>query len=186
MNKLIGVAGKARAGKDTFVRGLIQQGYTRAAFADALKQVTALIANEPLHYFTDDELKEEFTPALGMTRRRALQGMGQSVRETLGDGTWVNRVMRTWEDSGKIPVAISDCRYPNEAKAIRAAGGIVVVIERPDNAGLTGEASTHSSEQPLPFDLVDVYIRNDGTVEDLHGHAARVAHWLASSTGRPA
>ena len=175
MNQLIGVAGKARAGKDTFVLGLIEAGYIRAAFADALKQVTAMTAGEPVQNFTNETLKEEFSESLQMTRRRALQNVGNMMRSAIHDGIWLQRVVRDWEASGRAPTAIADCRYPNEAEAVRAAGGIVVRINRPTLQGLTGDAATHSSEIPLPDELVDIEITNDGTVEQLYQNAARVA-----------
>lgn len=180
MKKLIGVAGRARSGKDEFTRGLVAQGYVRGAFADALKQVTALIADEQLVNFTDDALKEGYCPSLKMTRRAALQKVGAGGREILHDGIWVERLLARVANNPKF--AISDVRYPNEAQAIRALGGIVVVIERPDNVGLTGEAAAHSSEKPLPRELVDIYVNNDGTVEALHSQAALIVGWLEQRT----
>lgn len=179
MRKLIGVAGRARSGKDTFVLGLIKLGYTRGAFADALKQVTALVANEPLHNFTTDELKEGYSEALGMTRRKALQNVGKGMRDILRDDIWIQRLLSTWAAAGEIPFAISDVRYPNEARLIRERGGIVVNIERPGVGGLSGEAALHESERPLPTELVDFTIVNDGTVEDLHRWAATIAQEAA-------
>ncbi len=180
MNQLIGVAGKAGAGKDTFVLGLIQAGYIRAAFADALKHVTAMTAGEPVTNFTDLKLKEEFSEALQMTRRRALQNVGNMMRQATHDGIWLQRVVRDWEASGRVATAISDVRYPNEAAAVKDAGGIVVRIERPSLVGLTGEAAVHASEVPLADHLVDITIQNDGTVEELYWHASRVARFVST------
>jgi hypothetical protein len=180
MKRLIGVAGKARSGKDEFTRGLMAQGYTRGAFADALKQVTALIADEPLVNFTDDVLKEGYSPSLKMTRRAALQKVGAGGREILHDGVWVERLLAQAAQHDQF--AISDVRYPNEAQAIRALGGIVVLIDRPDNVGLTGEAAAHSSEQPLPGELVSVYILNQGNIGQLHAEAKLIAEWLELRT----
>ena len=179
MRKLIGVAGRARSGKDTFVRGLINLGYTRGAFADALKQVTALVANEPLHNFTDDELKEAHSVALGMSRRKALQRVGKGMRDILRDDIWIQRLLSTWEAAGEIPFAISDVRYPNEAVLVRERGGIIVNIERPLLGGLTGEAALHESELGLPPELVDFTVVNNGSIEDLHRWAATIAQEAA-------
>jgi len=180
MKRLIGVAGKARSGKDEFTRGLVAQGYTRGAFADALKQVTALIADEPLVNFTDDVLKEGYCPSLKMTRRAALQKVGAGGREILHDGIWADRLLAQAAQHDHF--AISDVRFPNEARAIRALGGIVVLIERPDNVGLTGEAAQHVSERPLPPELIDLLVTNHGTVGDLHEEARLIAGRLELRT----
>ena len=60
---------------------------------------------------------------------------------------------------------IGDCRFQNEADAIRAHGGIVLGIDRrgivPDNHPSEMEMFTNWS------DIVDITISNSGTLEDL-------------------
>lgn len=177
MAKLIGVTGLARAGKDTFAAQCAARGYDRGAFADALKEATAFIADEPQDLYFNDTTKEEYSEALGMTRRKALQGLGNGVREVLGPMTWVNRLLRRWEADGRPPMVISDVRYPNEAEAVRALGGAVVRIVR-DGAGLSGEAGKHISEAGVPDDFVDFEVLNNGTIDDLGRAAARVIQFL--------
>ena len=179
MIKLIGVSGKARAGKDTFAAACVAKGYRRIAFADALKVVTALVADEEANLYFDDFAKEQFTHALGMTRRQALQNVGKSMRDALGPDVWVQRALREWNNNGNPPVVISDCRYPNEADAIRTAGGIVVRVSR-EGSGLEGAAGKHESEIQLPDDLVDVEIDNNGTVGELNAEARKIVAWLES------
>lgn len=173
MTKLIGITGLARAGKDTLAKGFIRAGYERKAFADALKEATAFIANEPTHLFFDDSTKEGYCEALGMTRRRALQSLGKGVRDSLGETTWVNRLLREWEDDGRPATVISDVRYLNEAQEIIKRGGIVIKVTR-SGAGLDGEAAQHESERGLPDDLITVFIVNNGSIGDLYVEAAKV------------
>lgn len=183
--KLLGITGRAHAGKDTFAQALIQHGYRRMAFADALKEVTALIANEPTHLYFDPVSKEEYTDALGMTRRQALQLLGtEGIRKVLGDDVWVRRVLREWESDGKPAVVITDVRFDNEAAAILAVGGHIVRIVRPDNVGLTGAAATHASELGVSDDLVDVEVVNDGSVGDLWAEAAKLRQLLEGDSER--
>jgi hypothetical protein len=60
------------------------------------------------------------------------------------------------------PVAITDVRFPNEAVAIKRAGGTLVKINRPDVAVLE-----HPSEHALDdWDQWDLVIDNDGTLEE--------------------
>jgi hypothetical protein len=178
MRKLVGIAGKAHSGKDTFAQVFISGGYHRVGFADALKQVVALIANEDPELYFDAQTKEEFTPALGMTRRAALQGVGQGIRNSLGPDTWVMRVLNDWERKEHPALVITDVRYPNEAGAIRARGGVIVRISRP-GAGLDGESAAHASEVPLPEGLVDIEIINDGTIGELHHEARKIVQYLS-------
>lgn len=172
--RLIGITGRARAGKDTFAQGLIRLGYQRRAFADPLKEVTAKIANEESHLYFDDATKEEYTDALEMTRRQALQKVGVGMRDSLGPDTWVRRLLREWVADGMPSTVITDVRFDNEALAVLKAGGHIVRILRPDNVGLSGEAAQHVSEAGVSEHLVDVDITNDGTVGELWEEARRL------------
>jgi hypothetical protein len=174
MSILIGITGSARAGKDSFGSHFVKYGFKRTAFANALKTATAYIANEDSTLYFGDDTKEEYTEALQTTRRMALQKVGSAVRNSLGPDTWVRRVIRAWDAQGNPPTVVTDVRYPNEARAIRERGGLIVRITRP-GAGLTGEAATHESENGLPDDLVDVEIVNDGTLSELQAEAKKVA-----------
>jgi len=180
MKQLIGITGRARAGKDSFANALVQQGYQRVAFADALKLATSVIANEPSHLFFDELTKEQHSTALGMTRRKALQAVGKALRDTLGEQVWVNRALSNWKAQGKPMTVVTDVRYENEAQAIRALGGIVIRINR-KGSGLAGELGAHESEWPLSEDLVDIEVFNDGTVGDLHAEARKILFLLRQS-----
>lgn len=175
MTKLIGISGKARAGKDTLAGHFASLGYEKLAFASGVKQVTALLAGEPERLFHDDSEKELYSPSLGMTRRRAMQNVGNGLREAVGPNVWIRPLMARWETCGRIPTVVSDVRYPNEAEAIRAAGGIVIRIDRPNAPGLVGDASSHVSEAPLPANLIDLVVVNDGSCGDLYGVAQAIA-----------
>ncbi|HEL3178894.1 TPA: hypothetical protein UME25_004718 [Stenotrophomonas maltophilia] len=52
---------------------------------------------------------------------------------------------------------VPDVRLANEARAIRRRGGVVIRVRRPG----------HADEQPLPDDLVDIEVNNDGAPADL-------------------
>lgn len=184
--RLVGITGKARSGKDTFAKALIKHGYQRIAFADAVKEVTALIAAEPTHLYFDDVTKEEYTDALQMTRRQALQKVGtEGIRKALGEDIWIRRALRLWVADGKPAAVITDVRFDNEAEAILALGGHLVRIVRPDNDGLQGTAATHASEAGVSSDLIDVEIINDGTVGDLWAEAAKLRAVLDGDSERP-
>lgn len=184
MTQLIGITGRARAGKDSFAAALTQQGFQRVAFADALKIATAVIANEPSHLFFDEVTKEYHTEALGMTRRKALQAVGKAVRDNLGEQVWVNRALSDWKARGKPMTVVTDVRYPNEARAIRELGGTIIRINR-KGSGLAGELGQHESEQTLVEELVDIEVFNNGTVGDLHAEARKILSILRMSAPIP-
>lgn len=176
MINLIGISGKARSGKDTLARHLAALGYQQLAFASGVKNVTALLAGEPLELFHDDVAKEAHSSNLGMTRRRAMQNVGNGLRDAVGPNVWIRPLMAQWEASAQAPTVVSDVRYPNEAEAIRAAGGLVIRIERSNAAGLVGEAASHVSEAPLPDHLIDLVVSNNGSIEDLREIARTVVN----------
>jgi hypothetical protein len=175
---LVGVTGKARSGKDTLAKFLVNNhGFKRVAFADALKEVVALIANEPVHLYHDEVHKETLSEALEQTRRWALQAMGVAARESLGPDVWVRRAMRQWRADGCQPTVISDVRFDNEAEAIKQAGGIIVEMVRP-GAGLVGAAAKHVSEDGVREELIDIEVFNDGSLYEVAAEARKIARLL--------
>ena len=101
--------------------------------------------------------------------RRLQQVLATEVaREMISTTIWVDTAMaavRQSMDRG-VSVVISDCRFDNEAQAIKNAGGIVARIDRPSLNGRPVDG--HASEQGVADDLVDAVITNDGTLADLH------------------
>lgn len=170
---LIGIAGRARAGKDTAAKALEPLGYKRVGFADALKRVALEI--DPLLYVTLDDdrvtladvveadgwevAKDQFPEV-----RQFLQTLGTSIR-SLDAGIWVRTAMLTVESllSDGYGVVVPDVRFINEVDAIRRAGGIVVRVERP---GLES-TDTHASETELDGFDFDRVIVNCGTPDQL-------------------
>lgn len=156
--RLIGLSGYARSGKDTVAEMLWPFGYVRRSFATPLKD--AVYALDPLvgqdmtervaalvDEYGWDEVKVGVPEA-----RRLLQRMGTEVGRVLfGEDFWVERAFASLRPGAAYVFA--DCRFPNEAKAIRAAGGQVWRVERPG----VGPITDHPSETSLDdwdFDLV--------------------------------
>lgn len=63
---------------------------------------------------------------------------------------------------------ITDCRFPNEAQAIKDKGGIVIRVNRPDySIQITEVKLKHPSETSLDNWEFDYVIENNGTIEEL-------------------
>ena len=140
---IIGICGLIGSGKDTIADYLqnIHQ-FRRESFAHALKDAVAQVFGwdrELLEGRTKEsrEWRETVDPwwstRLAMphlTPRYVLQVWGTEVaRKSFHDDIWIaaleNKLRKTHDD-----VVISDCRFPNEIKAIKAAGGIVIRVTR--------------------------------------------------------
>jgi hypothetical protein len=95
--------------------------------------------------------------------RGLMQRMGTEVgREMFGEDFWVDLVIK--EASKYDKVVIADCRYLNEADAVRAAGGQVWRVSR-DSAPA---ANDHDSEHGLDEYAFDLKLDNNTTIEELH------------------
>jgi hypothetical protein len=140
----IGLIGWAGSGKDTAALALMDRGWKRVAFADALKG-RAL-------YLGWDGRKDE-------RGRRLLQDIGMAMR-TYDAQHWIDHARGAMRGR---PCVFTDVRFTNEADFIRAEGGIIVrVIREGLNVG------EHESEAGQLAIRSDQSILNDGTVERLH------------------
>ena len=156
----------AGSGKSTTAAALEARGWLVVKFAGPLKAMLAALLREAgedgpsIQHMLEGCLKAEPSETLaGRTPRHAMQTLGTEWgRAHIAESFWTDIAMRRaarYRLEG-IPVVIDDCRFPNEAEAVRDAGGQVVEIRR-DGAS-TG--TSHVSEGGLagfPFDLV---IRN--------------------------
>lgn len=180
---LIGICGKAGAGKDTvadIILSLVPES-EKYSFAAPLKEMA--LAIDPIigwessgHY--DDTVAAVYLSdevnAVGWDEakqnpevRRFLQRLGtEGVRGTFGDDAWVNLMWDWYYDKPEeILAVIPDTRFPNEAEAIQSNGsGVVVQVIRPDAYDL-GDNGTHPSEA-LAF-TPDYTIFNDSDLAAL-------------------
>ncbi|MFE5896865.1 hypothetical protein ACFQ67_05505 [Streptomyces sp. NPDC056488] len=161
--------------------------FTRVAFADPLRDLA--VALDPvvgveatgfgsLPLRLSDVLRRE-----GWDRakqrpevRRTLQRLGQGVRDQ-DEGHWLRLALAKLDvaDRWGLPVVVTDCRYENEATALRQRGALLVRVERPDRAAPAGETAEHRSETELDGFAADAVLTNGGTVAELHALADRLA-----------
>jgi hypothetical protein len=160
---IIGLSGRAGAGKDTVAGELIKlYEFERLAFADHLKKVAADLMGWPLDLFYDRDRKEvEVEGWPGLTPRIVAQKLGTEVGRNIAPDVWVRRTL----DKAKMfpRVVITDVRFPNEAEAIKAYGGWMVRVER---EGLP-DVAPHPSETALDVHDFDYVLYNNGGLDML-------------------
>ncbi len=172
---LIGLVGRKQSGKDTAARALTERGYTRVAFADALKQAAyrtdpyVMVSNAPYRLsLVVDRLGWDTAKQIPDVRG-LLQRMGDAMRKAVSEDVWVDAAL-----DGAVRhdlTVITDVRYPNEYDAIRDTGGIIVKIVRPGQAA----DDTHPSETNVDQMEADATIVNSGTIEELRNALLQVS-----------
>lgn len=159
--RIIGLHGKKHVGKDAAASFLVSAGYKQISFASPLKEICRI-----LFKFSDEQLygdkKETIDEYWGVTPRAMFQKIGTDLfRDQLRPDIWIAAADREVKSSN-APIVFADVRFPDEAEYIRSLGGVIVQILRD-----TGIEDDHVSEKPLPPELIDHTIRNDGTLLDL-------------------
>lgn len=174
--KIVGISGKAGAGKDTIAGRLVDvHGFTKLAWADPMKRFC-----RDLFAFTDDQvwgsIEEKAKPdprylrpdGTLLTPRLALQLLGTEFGRVAYPAIWVEYGMRSIkkilagdlyvQDVGFVQnagrttpidcgVVVPDCRFRNEMDALRSAGGLLVRVKRPAlDRSDLGGISGHISE----------------------------------------
>jgi hypothetical protein len=81
---------------------------------------------------------------------------------------WVMATMQR-ADVAAGDICITDVRFPNEAEAIKARGGLVWRVVRPCVGVLSGEAAAHESERGIPDKYIDREILNNACLLSLAG-----------------
>ena len=165
--RVVGISGYVGAGKDAAASHLVQAGFTRIAYADALKEV-AYAANPVVGGIFRKRRLQELVDKVGWDVakqrrevRRFLQHLGsEGGRAVLGGQIWVDTLFRR---STAADLVIPDARYANEMSAIRRRRGLIVRIERPG----VGPVNGHSSETEVSGEPFEAVVHNDGTLVEL-------------------
>jgi len=199
--RIIGIRGEKFSGKSALAAELLRcvepgEIALEVAFADPLKDAAMRIYGLTEAQVHDPRLKETpvarlATPEfpVGLTPRVILQRLGTEVGRFIAQDTWV----WAWQSTVArcaLPmpmcggqacalVVTPDVRFPNEAAAIRAAGGQLVRIVRPGRQS----TDTHASETEAASIPVDIEIINDAGLAELRAAARTVYGWLGQRLG---
>lgn len=163
---IIGITGKARAGKDTIGNLLWKDhAFERFAFADNLKSACVEIFGlSPEQVWCDE--KEEPDTYWNTTPRNLLQYFGTEVmREGFGKDIWIKSLGRSLDNDLPSKAVITDVRFDNEAEFVRGRGGIIINVTRTNGPSIA--TANHASEAGISPHLVDYTVTNDGTIDEL-------------------
>lgn len=178
---LIGLTGRAGAGKDTAADYLCDRyGFMRASFAQPLKTMLEALF-EPMGidhaHLYEPPMKNLPIPALGgLSARYAMQTLGTEWgRRLMGEDFWVSCLDAQLYLAGdhRVPahdrLVVTDVRFPNEARWIARCGGKLIRLQR-EQAGLAAwPLAAHESEKRIDELRVDLEIHNHGpTLAGLH------------------
>ena len=184
---IIGISGYSGSGKDlvgTIIQEISLNKWHIKKWAGKLKTIASILTGIPVENFEDQEFKKTLLgPEWGtvkdiplngvpvfadiqfnslMSVRDFLQKLGtDAIRDNLHENTWVNATLADYTNESNW--IITDTRFPNEAEAIKKAGGIVIRINRPGVQPI----NPHPSETSLDDWNFDAVINNDGDVSDI-------------------
>ena len=173
---IIGMAGRARSGKDTAADFLVDNyGFVKVSFAWPLYQSLKTMLSVDLQ----DVAKEEPFEWLGVSPRQLLQTLGTEWgREMIHPDIWVlimQRRIAALSRSGVTKIVISDVRFQNEADLIRRHGMLLHL-----SRDAATDVNAHCSENGLEVNAGEFLFRNDSDITELH---TRLAYFMDEHGG---
>lgn len=200
---IIGLCGKAGAGKDAFADRLVEaHGFVKRGFASPLYEEVAQAFGVEVEWLKDRSRKEQpqtqlmlnhcllsapefayqmlavgVAPTMPLSPRRVLQWWGTEYRRAQSLTYWVDQ-MRAFCDRHP-DVVITDTRFENEAMWVHEQGGIVVQIHR---AGLIPVEGEHASAKGLPLNLINYTLHNNQTLARFELLADEFLSYLEGAT----
>lgn len=148
-------------------KSVIKQPWKFKRFAGKLKEIASILTGVDATLFEQQEFK---TRKMGkewgfMTYREFLQRLGtEAIRNGIHQEAWVNAMFADFHSTISHWL-ITDCRFKNEAAAVKRHQGIIVRI---NNSRLPVQENPHPSETDLDDHKFDYVIDNDGTLEEFY------------------
>ena len=169
---IIGITGPIASGKSVLVEMLIEKGFA--------------------YYRLSDEVREEAKKLETPIERKALQDLGNIMRERYGNGYWAERLLlKIAPDKNYV---IDGIRNPGEIEVLKKKGNFILIgVDAPlderfkrilarnkDSDPKTldeikaidardrGVGESNFGQQSMRcYELADAYLNNDGTFEEL-------------------
>lgn len=205
--KVIGIAGQLGNGKDVVADYLAARlnydcetdAWQRSAFANAVKETFESTFAVKRDFIEEWKRNPEPPPGFTKTVRQSLQFIGDGFRQ-IRPNIWIEIALR--DEHRRL--IISDSRYINEARAVKAKGGLMIVLYRPgflNDDPNPSEAqirpvvewfANNLKEGPVPkcmdepewLQLYDYFLVNNGTLEQLyHKIDTQLLPWVQEQYG---
>jgi len=193
---IIGIIGKRRSGKDTIAEYLGETKYKfkRYAFADPIKK-----ACQEMFGFTDEQCwgndKEKIDEHWGVSPREVFQVFGTEFAQyflpekikglaKIGRYFWVHRFIKWFKENKEENIAIPDCRFPHEIKALRQLSQEVPIkiikVSREMKHNQT-DFDIHPSEKEMDsITDIDAVFLNNNTIKTLGKEVGRkINRWFS-------
>lgn len=158
--KIIGIAGRSRAGKDTIAQIIIDSHpeYSIRRLATPLKKaIVDLYGFAPDQLETD--LKEVKDERWDKTPRETIQSLTDYMMTYMGTDFFTRQLYNGYTEGEHI--IIPDIRYEHDIEEIHRRNGIVIKVERPlSNV-------SHKFESQVDTLNYDYLINNCGSIEDM-------------------
>jgi len=191
---LVILLGSAQSGKDTFARELTRDfDFHRFAFGDevrreiliSLEKFDSLIQYSLVQYLTNQNLKEQIIPLLGVTGRALMQSWGEH-RKISNKYFWISRIIQKCnvllrnDPSSKL--IITDCRFPDELESLKFWYSKImpdfvytIKIERDGFKGDHHISEVLANREDIE---VDYTLTNNGTLGEFKTKAQEFARFL--------
>lgn len=203
--QIVGILGEKGHGKDTFAKYVMAEtvDFRVTHFAESLKRMCAEIWGLTEAQMHDPQIKEAPLPTpiamdeqieamrraaglpdiplagkIARSPREIMQFFGTEYVRAAQDDYWIEQVRKNVRRGGSV--LIPDTRFPNEADAIRAMGGMLIRIVRVD---LVKSGDTHKSEVMQAAIVPDVTVHtSNGDLRNSIAVAKAVARGFFQAT----
>lgn len=170
MTQIIAFSGRKQSGKTTcsnslvdFCKEVIPEKTVKIYnFADPLKQdiCMGILGLSYDQCYGSDKDKNTMTDISWegklLTAREVMQFVGTDLFRKMKYNVWADATINKIKNEGVDFAIIADCRFPNEVKAIKDAGGVVIRLTRnPFNSDHSSETALDSKNYDYRnFDLI--------------------------------
>jgi hypothetical protein len=171
--QVIGLNGLKSSGKSTAAQYLVSEhNFTEISFAYLLKvsvcQLFGITMEQIEEMKNDPAASVRLTFPNGtyktMTFREFLQRYGtEAHRDVFGFDFWVEQMLAHYDLQPSGRYVAADCRFQNEAIALKRLGGYIVRVDR----RAVESDDSHASEAGLPDHMIDVVLDNNSNLIDL-------------------
>ncbi len=167
---IIAFNGPAGSGKDTAADFLVKNyRFRKVGFADPIKEMLNTLPGFNPRKWLDRVWKEKTSEYYGVSPRQMARSLGTEwARVHNGEDFWIKVLAAKLQAMhGCNRIVINDLRFVNEANWVRSTGGTILRVDRE----AVHYNLAHSSELPLPSDLVDMVVHNaEGDTQEMYNY----------------